>query len=230
MYRNPTAIVTQIHNLYQEGYRHFLYIAKSPYTSTLNLTTADDESLYFASKSVLKNLKGGKTDIKIYPIFFDKYYVVKLGATTTSLYIQDTADLTNLFTDNSQKSVVFFNLFNGIKVGNDEERFYHGVVSYSTLLNTYDTVIDDQDIRQGLIYDQDNKLKQDILQYLTLFHFSRYEKQPTKSEKINLKLDPYETIIGDSSVAKHSLFSLGIKKIEFNSLGFLTEVRRHLFT
>jgi hypothetical protein len=160
-------------------------------------------------------------------MFFDKYYAVKLedkdkdkGIEPSSLYIQDTVELTNLLEDPSKKSVVFFNLFNGMKVGKDEERYYRGVISYATLLNIYQGILDDEDIHKGLIFD--GSLKDDILQYLTLFHFSRYQKA---DKKIHIKLDPYENLIGDKSVGKLSLLNHIRGKGEFNSLAFLTLVR-----
>lgn len=135
-------------------------------------------------------------------------------------------ELTNLMEDPSQQVVVFFNLFNGIKVPSSEERFYNGVISYATLLNIYQGLLDDQEIRRGLIDDrgsngESNSLKSDILQYLTLFHFSRYEKD----KSVSLKLDPYENIIGDDSVGKLSVFQHMRTSVSFNSLAFLTEVR-----
>ncbi|WP_017295749.1 hypothetical protein [Geminocystis herdmanii] len=233
MYQNPTILVEEVERLYKQGFRHFLYIAKSPYSSNLNVTH-EDKDLYFMSKAILKKMKGEgeneKKDIRIYPIFFDKYYVVSLKYKTNppnSFYIQNTEDLGNLFDDESQKSVVFFNLFNGLSVGKAEERNYRGVMSYSTLLNTYQGILDNQDISQGLIYDkEDNNLKDDILQYLTLFHFSRYEQY--KSSSISLKLNPYESIIGESSVGKDSILPFN-KKTEFNLLAFLSDVKRALF-
>ncbi|MEB3281058.1 MAG: hypothetical protein VKK42_19250 [Lyngbya sp.] len=231
MFQSPQVVIDQVSKLYIEGYRHFMYIAKTPYTSTLNLTQSlENDSLFFMSSNVIKSLKGNKTDLKIYPIFFDKYYVVNLQGKETSLYIQDTTELTKLVEDPSKKTVVFFNLFNGKKVGKDE-RFYNGVISYSTLLNIYNEgILDDQDIRLGLIYDEtsdqnNNPLKNEILQFLTLLHFSRYE-QSTKN--ISLKLDPYENIIGDDSVGALSIFTQTSKKTRFNLLAFLTEVRRAL--
>jgi len=230
MFQRPTIVIDEVDKLYRQGYRHFMYIAKSPYSSTLNMTQSDeDESLFFMSTPVLKALKGDRDDIKIYPVFFDKYYVVNLGQTVSSLYIQDTLELTSLVEDPSKKAVVFFNLFNGIKVGQDDERYYNGVISYATLLNVYDDILDDEDIRRGLIYDRENNpIKNDILQYLTLFHFSRYEAVPRKNRNISFKLDPYENIIGDDAVGKLSVFKHTTRSVSFNSLAFLTEVRRAL--
>jgi hypothetical protein len=230
MFQRPTIVIDEVDKLYRQGYRHFMYIAKSPYSSTLNMTQSDeDESLFFMSTPVLKALKGDKDDIKIYPVFFDKYYVVNLGRTVSSLYIQDTLELTGLVEDPSKKAVVFFNLFNGIKIGQDDERYYNGVISYATLLNVYEEILDDEDIRRGLIYDRENNpIKNDILQYLTLFHFSRYEAVPRKNRNISFKLDPYENIIGDDAVGKLSVFKHTTRSVSFNSLAFLTEVRRAL--
>ena len=227
MFREPSVIVDKVTELYKLGFKHIVYIAKAPYTSTLHLTQTEDDGLFFMSRDVIRGLKAEYHDIKIYPMFFDKYYAVKLedkdkdkGIEPSSLYIQDTVELTNLLEDPSKKSVVFFNLFNGMKVGKDEERYYRGVISYATLLNIYQGILDDEDIHKGLIFD--GSLKDDILQYLTLFHFSRYQKA---DKKIHIKLDPYENLIGDKSVGKLSLLNHIRGKGEFNSLAFLTLVR-----
>lgn len=225
IFTEPTVISDAIHEIYKLGFKHFVYIAKAPYSSTLHMTQAeDDDGLFFMSREVIRHFKAGCNDIKIYPMFFDKYYVIKLNKQlgVNSLYIQDTGELTNLVEDPSKQSVVFFNLFNGLVVGKAEERNYNGVISYATLLNIYDGILDDQDIRKGLLYD--GSLKNDILQYLTLFHFSRYEK----AKDIALKLDPYENLIGENSVGNLSLFNHMGGKGSFNSLAFLTEVKKIL--
>ncbi|MGD1807664.1 hypothetical protein ACP6PL_19815 [Dapis sp. BLCC M126] len=171
------------------------------------------------SPTIIKAMKQGQKNAKIYPVFYDKYYVHRLkGIKTNSLYIQDTRQLTNIAEDSSQEAVVFFNLFNGISVG---ERIYHGVISYSTLLGKfYPGVMDDDDIREALI--RDSRLKNNILQYLTFFHFSRFERQ----SKVSLKLDPYQNIIGDEGVGALSIFPHFTEKINFNGLAFLTEVSK----
>jgi len=227
MFEYPTVIVDNVSKLYQKGYRHFIYIAKVPYSSTLHITqSVKDEELFFMSKNVITAFMKDKPDIKIYPMFFEKYYVVKMKTqiTSTSLYIQDTLELTSVAEDKNKQSVIFFNLFNGLQVANDVN--YHGVMSYATLLNMYEGILDDKDIRKGLIYDDDNdnQLKNEILQCLTLFHFSRYEK----SGKIQLKLDPYQNLIGDESVSQAALFPHSRNKGNFNSLAFLTHIKEIL--
>lgn len=220
MFEYPTVVVENVDKLYQKGYRHFIYIAKVPYSSTLHITQAEkDEELFFMSKNVIQSLKEARNDIKIYPIFFEKYYVVKLeNPQAKSLYIQDTLELINLVEDKHKQSVIFFNLFNGLHVANDIK--YHGVMSYATSLNIYEGILDDQDTYQGLIYN-DSQLKNEITQCLTLFHFSRYEKSGT----LELKLDPYQNLIGDESVSANAIFKHIRDKVDFNSLAFLTHVK-----
>ncbi|NEO53543.1 MAG: hypothetical protein F6K54_10875 [Okeania sp. SIO3B5] len=229
MYQEPPILMDTVSELCLQGYRHFLYVAQAPYTSTLHITQQEEERLYFMSPTIINTMKQSRDDIKIYPVLFDKYYVHKLKLKkqeVKSLYIQDTRQLMNIAEDSSQKSVVFFNLFNSISVGGkktEDERFYNGVISYSTLLGKYYSgVMDDEDIRQGLVYD--SGLKNDILQYLTFFHFSRYEKQEKDSSNLSLKLDPYENIIGDKALGSLAIFPQMTESIEFNTLAFLTEV------
>lgn len=224
LYTQPSILEDTVSQLYKHGYRNFLYIAQAPYTSTLHITKTDeDEDLFFMSKKLIQTLKGERQDIRIYPVFFDKYYVRSPKKHEgESFYIQDTTDLENLSKDPSQQAVMFFNLFNGIKVEQDEKNFYNGVISYSTLLNIYEGILDDRDIRQGLMYD--GEIKDTLLHYLTIFHFSRYEAR----QKISLKLDPYAHIIGDDSVGTLSVFNHGGGSAEFNSLAFLNKVREVL--
>lgn len=225
LYSQPSILEDTVSQLYKYGYRNFLYIAQAPYTSTLHITQTDeDEQLFFMSKKLIQTLKGEREDIKIYPVFFDKYYVRSPKEHKgESFYIQDTMELEGLSKDPSQQAVMFFNLFNGIKVEqHGQKNFYNGVISYSTLLNIYEGILDDQDIRQGLMYD--GEIKDTLLHYLTIFHFSRYEAR----QQISLKLDPYSHIIGDESVGNLSIFSHAGGSAEFNSLAFLNKVREVL--
>jgi hypothetical protein len=226
LFSHPTVLLDEVTRLYKEGYRHCVYIAKSPYSSTLHLTRkseSEDDELFFLSHSIIKELKHNKPDLKIYPVFFDKYYVVRLtDPKTSSLYIHDIHELSQLVQDPAKHSVIFFNLFNGRVVGSQEERQYNGVVSYSTLLNMYKNILDDQEIREGLIVS--GPLRESILQYLLLLHFARFEG----SRDITLKLDPYQNIIGTEAVGTLGIFPHIAGQAKFNALAFLTEVRRVL--
>jgi len=226
IYNEPTIILDTVTNLYRQGYRHFLYVAQAPYQSTLNITKEgpeEDDGLYFHSQKLVTQLYKDKSEIKLYPIFFDKYYVRKMEPLQErSFYLQDSDELTKVVDDPSKQAIVFFNLFNGISVV--EDGFYNGVISYATLLSKYDRgIFDQQHILDNLIYN--NPEKQDIVQYLALFHFYRCEKA---FAPVHFKLDPYDNIIGDESIGKKALFKHHNGKSDFNVLAFLTEVAKVL--
>ncbi len=225
LYTQPSIIADIVKQLYNRGYRNFVYISQAPYMSTLHITqNEEDEKLFFMSRDIIRTLKGEYQDIKIYPVFFDKYYVYSpKDYRGESFYIQDQAELNSLFSDTSKQAAVFFNLFNGRKVQQQgEKNFYYGVISYSTLLNIYEGILDDRDIYEGLI--DDGEIKNTLLHYLTIFHFFRYEAR----QNISLKLDPYNRIIGDESVGALSEFSHEGGSATFNCLAFLNKVREVL--
>jgi hypothetical protein len=226
LYRMPTVLQDQAKKWYLRGYRHILYVAQAPYSSSLHLTSAETaEEQFFMSGSIIQSLKHGQSDLSIYPVYCDKFYVVKVsGNITESLYVDDTRELRDLASDPNRSSVVFFNLLNGIIVGGERmQRLYNGVVSYATLINVYDDPIYDQNIRNHLLdSSQPDSLKKDILDFLTLLHFARYERE---ASSISMKLDPYENIIGSDSVGTLGIIDHTEPGIRFNMLAFLTEVR-----
>lgn len=225
VYNNPSILSDLVHQLHQAGYRHIIYLAQAPYTNRLNLTQVEeDRNLYFMSPNLIKFLVDELEDLHLYPVFVNQYSVLKSSRLNADSYrLNNTRQLLNILDDPSQHIVVFFNLFNGITVGRDG-RFYNGVMSYSTLINVYPEILDDQDIRQGLIYD--GPVKTDILRYLTLFHFFRVERRQNKPQ---LKLDPYQQIMGDEALRKNALFYHMDGNTSFNSLAFLTAVNSILY-
>ncbi len=235
LYTNPTVIPDLIHRLYQQGHRHIFYIAQAPYSSTLHITQKERdpanldperEGLFFLSTEILKRC--AHDGLHIYPIFREQYHAMKLvpslGANT--LYIQDLAELTHVVNAQDQRQmVVFLNLFSGQTVGHDNREKYNGVVSYATLLNIYQDILDERHLWKALIQDDDgkNELKNMLVLYLTLFHLSRYE---ARKQEIAIKLDPFEHIIGDTSIGKIALRQHADPHLIFNFLAFLSDVRR----
>ena len=229
MYQHPTAILNEAKKCYSKGYKHIFYIAQAPYSSKLHISSAQThQEQFFMSKEIIQALKNNQDDLNIYPIYSDKYYVVKVekpgeqvsARKAESMYIDDTSELRRLFSDPNQSSIVFFNLLNGFAL--DESTVYNGVVSYATLINVYDDPIYDQVIRNHLLDGtQPGSLKKDFVNFLTVFHFSRYEK----NKNVNFKLDPYENIIGSASVGKTAIIPHISSSVRFNMLSFLSVVR-----
>ncbi|SKB16017.1 conserved hypothetical protein [Planktothrix sp. PCC 11201] len=230
LYQKPTVIRDEITKLYEEkGYRHFLYVAKAPYSRRLGLirSESDPDSLFFMSETVIKYLKDEKPDLKLYPVFMDTYPALNLNTKNQeSFYIPDVEELKKLSNDPSQRTKVFLNLFTGVTV--DKKRtIFNSVVCYSTLLNIYDDE-HTRDVISGLL-DDSSPLQKTILNYIILFHFSRYEKSYNNNTNIVLKLNPYSKLIGDEGLGTLSSFTYSPKNINFNTLAFLTMVRSAIY-
>lgn len=234
IYEHPEVLIAQVRACYQQGYHHFLYVAQAPYTSTLRLPSPTTRAeLYFMNEAVLRAMRQVGEDIKVYPIFFDKYSVVKQQTKTSfgqdaepdSLYIDDLGELSALAADKNKHTVIFLNVFNGQKVGrrgDSESRVYNGVVSYGTLVNMYEDTTYYQYIWQDLLGQRlPGALSTCLLDWLTLLHFLRYEK----SRPDRFKLDPYGRIIGSDSVGKCAILPHMTGRTRFNSLAFLSVVR-----
>lgn len=234
MYIRPEAVIEQIKACYTQGYRHFLYVAQAPYSSTLHISDRGaNEELFFMNKEVIQSIREVGPGIKIYPVFCDKYYVVnqkrheRQALKADSLYIDDLGELATLNqnrTLRTKRSLIFLNLFNGISVN---KQVYNGVMSYSTLVNVYaDDPTYDQYIWSDILGERKpNTLAVDLLDDITLLHFSRYEKAGYKKDDRGFKLDPYTRIIGDTSIGKVGLFPHMNGRTQFNSLAFLTLIR-----
>ncbi|WRH66471.1 MAG: hypothetical protein RSE13_23350 [Planktothrix sp. GU0601_MAG3] len=125
-----------------------------------------------------------------------------------------------------KETKVFLNLFTGVTV--DKKRtIFNSVVCYSTLLNIYDDE-HTRDVISGLL-DASSPLQKTILNYILLFHFSRYEKRYNENTNIVLKLNPYSKLIGDEGLGTLSSFTYSPKNINFNTLAFLTCVRSAIY-
>ncbi len=226
----PTAILDEAARLYERGYQHILYVAASPYKTTLHLADAQaDDELFFMSGSILGQMREGKDDFTVYPVFFDTYPIMEFTGGKApsrdgrSLYIQDTRELTALMRDPAKQIAVFLNLFTGKTVRGKGETLYNGVMSYATTRNMHPGIVDNAAIDRGLILD--GPMKDALMLYLTLLHFARYEAD---GDDIVLKLNPYGDIIGGDSVGKHALLPHFSRKRSFNLLAFLSYVEQIL--
>lgn len=224
LHRSPAVIRDSISFMYNKGFRHVLYIAKTPFSEHLRVTDQQNE-LFFMSPEILKFLNNIADDLVIYPVLYDSYSALRSDGfrNEETLYVQDVRQLSNVFNDPNRSQVVFFNLFTG-KTINPEQTFYNTVTTYSTLLNAHPgDVIDVNKVMEGLI--QEGQLKNKIMSGLTVLHYSRYEKKPGKREQLIPKLDPLNDIIGDNAIGRSSAKSRHcIPSVQMNYLAFMTEV------
>jgi len=138
--------------------------------------------------------------------------------------------LREILADPSKSTVIFFNVMNGILVQPREKkghRYYSGVVSYATLINMYTNPLYDQPIRNNLLDNREpGSLRKDMLDFLAYVHGVRYEQRLRTG--VQLKLDPYDAIIGYDSVGARAIIPGTDYRVQTNLLAFLTLVRGRL--
>ncbi len=233
LYTTPRTLNDQIRRCVKAGYHHIFYIAKAPYTSHVHFTGKEEsEELFFMSPDIIGGVLETFPDVKLYPMFCDQYYVAKVHTNPgkESLYVDDTKELREILTDPSKSTVIFFNVMNGIQVQPREKkghRYYSGVVSYATLINMYTNPLYDQPIRNNLLDNREpGSLRKDMLDFLAYVHGVRYEQRLRTG--VQLKLDPYDAIIGYDSVGARAIIPGTDYRVQTNLLAFLTLVRGRL--
>ena len=87
MYGKPSILIDTVKDLYSEGYQDFYMLLKQFIRVPYILLRKKKMRNYFMSPTIIKAMKQGQKNIKIYPVFYDKYYVHRLqGIKTNSLY------------------------------------------------------------------------------------------------------------------------------------------------
>lgn len=229
-YQKPRVLSDVVNDLYQKGYMKIIYIAKAPYSSKLNITSRM-ESKFFMNEEIIEMMKVNKQGMMIYPLYFEQFSAVDYKGDTDiheALYVSNTSEIDHYLTNNSQSIAGVLNVYSGKAVGGNsykEGKYYRSVMLYSTLCNMYQDKQTNAALFEGLI--SETTLKQGLVEILIMLHYARYEAD----KKISIKINPYERLIGDDSVAARSVLSFEVerlKELNFNMLAYLTDVKKIL--
>ena len=229
-YQKPRVLSDVVNELYQKGYTKIIYIAKAPYSSKLNITN-QMENKFFMNEEIIEMMKVNKQGLMIYPLYFEQFFAVDYkGATDIheALYVSNTSEIDHYLTNNSQSIAGVLNVYSGKVVGSSHQKkgkYYRSVMLYSTLCNMYQDKQTNAALFEGLV--SETTLKQGLVEILIMLHYARYEADKSSSIKIN----PYERLIGDDSVAARSVFTFEcdrLKELNFNMLAYLTDVKKIL--
>lgn len=225
LYKRPKILKDLVNELYQNGYHKIIYIAKAPYTSKLNITS-QMKSMYFMDESIVEMMKENKKDLMIYPLYFEQFSAIdyKNQNTKEALYVSDTREIDEHLTPNNQSIAGVLNLYSGKSVGNtnNQKKYYRSVMLYSTLCNIYQDKQMNEALYEGLV--NETTLKTSLIETLIMLHYARYEA----TNAVNIKINPYERIIGDDSVSARSIqtFKINNFNLRFNMLAYLTDVKK----
>ncbi|ONI42607.1 hypothetical protein AN396_13575 [Candidatus Epulonipiscium fishelsonii] len=222
IFDKPTVINDIIQELYKKDYKNIVYIAKSPYSSNLDITKKK-QNLYFMNEEIFENTVKDKKDLNLYPLYFETYSAIDLYPKNLleAFYIDDTQHLDENLINNNWTIRSVLNLYSG-KAINIKDTSYKSVIIYSTLQNIYKDSKLNQTILDGVI--KPSNTKKLITEILMMLHYIRYEATRNRTIKVN----PYERLIGDDGVGTKSIVEciVDCNKIKFNMLAYLINMQK----
>jgi hypothetical protein len=229
VYEQSKVLVDVIQKLYDAGYKHILYIAKTPYqTKFLNKKNGQIE-LYFMNQKLMESLYVEK-DMAIYPmhVTFTRAYEARFGGRMRrdGLFVEDTSHIQeNLYKDHVG-IVPVLQLYSGysLPVKNDRH-VYNSLITYQTWSQIYSNEHINQKIQSDLI--DPKGIKPHLIRSLLLLHTSQFQsdRNPT------LKVDPYSELLGDDGVARKSMWEISWanKTFSINMLAYLSYLHTKVF-
>jgi hypothetical protein len=222
VYQHSDVLVSIMQKLSEIGYKHILYIARTPYTTKFLDKKNNQKELYFMNQELMESLHITE-DMSVYPIHFTltKAYEARLGKQNqkVALFVDDTSHIQkNLYQDH-EGIIPILQLYSGNGLKENEQRHvYNSLITYQTWSRIYSDEVINNKIQSAVI-DPDG-IKPDLIRALLLLHTSRFESYT----KITIKVDPYSRLLGDEGIAKKSLvdISLGKKSFSMNMLAYFS--------
>lgn len=208
-FKNPSVLFNTIRNLYEEGFRDVIIVTKVPFTRRIRMTTDEDST--YTNPTILKALNKEMPGVRVYPLFTQKSYGVRLSKSKTAVPIFLPPDAENDITisDDSGRSTLFragsVVTSRVVEGGNAGEKLHCGITDY--LFRYYpDTVTIQSEAMSALTTQgKDQVCLHEVLRFL---HSDAYEKSVFKKagdkKPLEAKLDALDDIIGEESVGQQA--------------------------
>lgn len=230
VYQQSNVLVGMMQTLYNAGYKHILYIAKTPYTTKFLDKEHNQKELYFMRQKMIESLHVAK-DMAVYPMHFTltRAYQARLGKEKrkVALFVDDTSHIQKNLYEDHEGIIPILQLYsgNGLK-GNEQRHVYNSLITYQTWRRIYSDEVINNKIQLALI-DPDG-IKPHLIRALLLLHTSRFES----NYNITIKVNPYSRLLGDDGIAKKSILHItwGEKTFKMNMLAYFAYLHTKVFS
>jgi hypothetical protein len=216
-FKNPSVLFQTVRSLYSEGFRDLLIVTKVPFVRRIRMTAYDDST--YANPAMLQSLHKEMPDMRIYPLFTQKSYGLRLPPVKADYPMflpPDPENDKNLVSAGLDNSTLFraASVLTCKIVGKEsEERLHSGITDY--LFRCYpDTVTIQSEAVSALMNPgRDQACLHEILRFL---HSQAYEKFPSRSlgkrteanpngeKPLEAKLDALESTFGEDSAGQQA--------------------------
>lgn len=229
VFQRSDVLVSVMKQLYDDGYKDVIYIAKVPYTMKFLKKKDNEMELYFMNAELLKSMQISD-DMSIYPmhytitkVFEAPHRKKKQGA----FFVDNTSHIQkNLYKDH-QGIVPILQLYSGKDYPMQKKhKVYNSLITYQTWSRIYPEEIILNNKIQTAVIAPDGK-KKDIIRALLMLHSVRYESSFGNTIKVN----PYDRLLDDDGVAKKSKLEVivGDKMFKSNILAYFSYIQTKVF-
>jgi len=208
-FKKPSVLIDAIKNLYKDGFHDVIIVTKVPFTRRIRMTTDDDST--YTNPILLQALHREMPDLRVYPLFTQKSYGVRLDKKNTQypMFIPPDAENDVTIREPSGKSTLFragsVVTCRVVKGGNASEKLHSGITDY--LFRCYPETVTIQSDPISALTTPGNKQMclHEVLRFLHANAFQKSVSRKRDGERpIEAKLDALESIIGENGVGQQA--------------------------
>jgi len=205
-FKNPSVLFTSVRKLYEEGFRDVMIVSKVPFTRRIRMTTDEDST--YTNPVILQALNKTMPDLRVYPLFTQKSFGIRLSKskTATPMFIPPDSENDKIH-EASDKSTLFrvgsVVTCRVVEGGESSEKLHSGICDY--LFRCYpETMTIQSEAMSALV--RPGKKQECLHEVLRFLHCYAYEKSVGKGNErpLEAKLDALDSVIGENSVGQQA--------------------------
>lgn len=197
-FKKPAVLFNTIRQLHQEGFYDVIIVTKVPFTRRIRMTVEEESS--YTKPEILQALNHEMPKVKIYPLFTQKSYGVRLPPKKPKqpMFLPHDPAYDEPLPDEDDKSTLFraASVLTNRVVGKEDDRTHSGITDY--LFRWYPETVSIQS--EAMATFRQPHTQTCLHEVLRFLHASAYEqtlKSQGNEKPLEAKLDALDTIIGD---------------------------------
>lgn len=209
-FRNPSILFRSVKKLYAEGFKDVLIVTKAPFTRRIRMTTYSDST--YTNPTLLEALHREMPDLRVYPLFTQKSFGVRLdpGKSEPPMFIPQDPENDVTIQEQSGKSTLFrvgsVVTCRVVRGGEAPDKLHSGITDYLFRCYPETMTIQTEAMSAWTTSGDEQACLHEILRFL---HANAYQKSVSKKanqveKPLEAKLDALDAIIGDDSVGQHA--------------------------
>jgi hypothetical protein len=218
-FKKPAVLFNTIRQLHQTGFDDILIVTKVPFTRRIRMTIEEESS--YTKPEILQALNQEMPSVRIYPLFTQKSYGVRLPPNKPKqpLFLPHDPNYDEPLPDEEDKSTLFraASVLTNRVVGKEDNRTHSGITDY--LFRWYpETVSIQSEAMATLRHPETQACLHEVLRFLHANAYEQFRKTEGDEKPLDAKLDALDNIIGDGDDnLGHQANSLQFPKPQKNS-------------